>query len=202
MVKLRMKLLSFTWDYEFEVLNGSPFPVILGLDFMRHTEMSVDVKSRTFSFGFAPDRKGEFCLGDEDASKSPYGLHLGKKEIQTVDGSKAECSDMSFKTLMREFPALFSSKLRAVKCAPYEIEMSDSIPVRSAPYQCAPPNLQIFRDMVNELLEQWIVRPSTSPYASPAFLLLKRGGGFRMVVDYRKVNAKIVFDSYPMPNID
>ena len=56
--------------------------------------------------------------------------------------------------------------------------------------------------MVNELMEQGVVRPSKSPYASPAFLVPKNGGGFRMVVDYRKVNSKIVFDSYPMPTIE
>jgi hypothetical protein len=56
--------------------------------------------------------------------------------------------------------------------------------------------------MVNELLEQEVVRPSKSPYASVAFLVPKRDGGFRMVVDYRKVNTKVVFDSYPMPTIE
>lgn len=46
------------------------------------------------------------------------------------------------------------------------------------------------------------MRPSKSPYASPAFLVPKSGGEFRLVVDYRKVNAKIVFDSYPMPTVE
>jgi hypothetical protein len=62
--------------------------------------------------------------------------------------------------------------------------------------------LAIFKTMVNELLEQGVIRPSKSPYASPAFLVPKNGGGFRLVVDYRKVNSKIIFDSYPMPTID
>ena len=56
--------------------------------------------------------------------------------------------------------------------------------------------------MVDELLENGVVRPSKSPYASPAFLVPKAGGVYRMVVDYRKVNGKIVFDSYPMPTIE
>jgi hypothetical protein len=45
--------------------------------------------------------------------------------------------------------------------------------------------------MVDELLEQGVVQLSKSPYASTAFLVPKSGGGFRMVVDYRKVNAKV-----------
>jgi hypothetical protein len=54
---------------------------------------------------------------------------------------------------------------------------------------------------VNELLEQGVVRPSKLQYASPAFLIPKNSGGFRLVVDYRKVNSKIIFDSYPLPTI-
>jgi hypothetical protein len=56
--------------------------------------------------------------------------------------------------------------------------------------------------MVNQLLEQGVVRPSKSPYVSPAFLVAKKDGGFQLVVDYRKINSKIVFDSYPMPTIE
>ena len=88
------------------------------------------------------------------------------------------------------------------KCAPYDIELVDNVPVRSPPYRCAPPKTAIFREMVRELLEQVVVRESKSPYSSPAFLVPKKDGGFRMVVDYRKVNNKVVFDSYTMPTIE
>ena len=46
------------------------------------------------------------------------------------------------------------------------------------------------------------MRESKSPYAIPAFPVPKKYSGFRMVVDYRKVNSKVVFDSYPMPTIE
>jgi hypothetical protein len=116
--------------------------------------------------------------------------------------SDSGSGDGSFNSLYDEFLALFSSKLGVAKCAPYEIELSDPTPVRSSPYWCAPPKLKIFGEMVDDLLEKGVVRPSKSPYASLAFLLPKRRGGFRMVVDYRKVNTKVVFDSYPMPMIE
>jgi hypothetical protein len=56
--------------------------------------------------------------------------------------------------------------------------------------------------MIGDLLERGMVRPSKSPYASPALLVPKSGGEFRMVVDYVQVNTKVVFDSYPTPTID
>ena len=104
--------------------------------------------------------------------------------------------------LMEEFPSLFSASLGVARCAPYDIELSDTSPVRSPPYRCTPPKLQVFKQLVNELLEQGVLRPSKSPYASPCFLIRKNSGGFRFVVEYRKVNAKIVFHSYPMPTVE
>jgi hypothetical protein len=46
------------------------------------------------------------------------------------------------------------------------------------------------------------VRRSYSQYSSPAFLVPKPGGGQRIVVDYRRLNKKIVFDAFPMSNVD
>ena len=103
---------------------------------------------------------------------------------------------------MLEFPSLFSTSLGTTRCAPYDIELTDDIPVRSPPYRCAPPRLRVFRQLVDELLEQGVIRPSKSQYASPAFLVPKSGTGFRLVVDYRKVNSKFVFDSYPLPSVE
>ena len=54
-------------------------------------------------------------------------------------------------------------------------ELSDPTPLRASPYRCAPPKLAVFREMVNKLLEQEVVRPRKSPYASPAFLVPKNG---------------------------
>jgi hypothetical protein len=198
-VKLHVRLLDFSWDHEFEVLNGGPFPIILGLGFLGRTSMVVAVASKRFSFGFAPHRVGEFGECSEGVGDDPYLRDLVAQVSEVVTGQAFGPGHLNVESFSAEFPALFSSLLGTA--VSYEIELSDSMPVRSAPYRCALPKMTIFRDMVNQLLEQGVVRPSKSPYASPAFLASKRDGGFRLVVDYRKVNSKIVFDSYPMPTI-
>jgi hypothetical protein len=38
-VRLRVRLLEFSWGYVFKVLDEVPFPAILGLDFLRHKLM-------------------------------------------------------------------------------------------------------------------------------------------------------------------
>lgn len=55
--------------------------------------------------------------------------------------------------------------------------------------------------MILELLENKIIRESSSPYASPVILVKKKTGDYRMCVDYRKLNAITVKDKYPLPLI-
>jgi hypothetical protein len=201
-VSLKIKLLGFSWKHEFKVLNGGPFPVILGLDFMERTSIMVDVVAKTYRFGFALERVGVFV---GPCSPVHGGSFFSQLIAQIGDGTE-DCGgkpgSLDVKTFTLGFPALFSPTLGSAKCEPYEIELSDAGPVRSAPYRCAPPKAAVLKAIVDDLLDQGVVRPSKSPYASPAFLVAKPDGGSRLVVDYRKVNARVLFDSYPMPTIE
>jgi hypothetical protein len=89
-------------------------------------------------------------------------------------------------------PMQYLSTLRS----PYEIDLSDPGPFRSPPYRSAPPKMRVFSEMVEDLLTKGLVGPSKSPYAIPAFLVLKSAGGFWLVVDYRKVTSENVFCFY------
>jgi hypothetical protein len=82
------------------------------------------------------------------------------------------------------------------------LDLTGEVPVRSRPYQCSPPRLQALREIVQDLLEKGVIRKSFSQYASPAFLVAKPQGGYRMVVDCRLLNKKVVFDAFPMPSVE
>ena len=174
-VNLHAKLLSFSWTHEFKVLNGGPFPAILGIDFLERTQMMVNAASKTFSFGFAPDKIGHFSRCDWEGEDQPFLQGLLEETSGMLGKGPVWPDGTSAQGIIAEFPTLFSSTLGSARVTPYEIELSDMAPVRSPPYRCAPPKLEIFRGIVNELLEQGVVRPSKSPYASPAFLVPKGG---------------------------
>ncbi len=52
---------------------------------------------------------------------------------------------------------------------------------------------------VDELLAEGYIQKSHSPYNSPFFLIGKKDGSYRPVIDFRKVNTLTVPDYYPIP---
>jgi hypothetical protein len=52
-VKINIESSLLSWDHEFKILRGCPYPPILGLDFHNRTKMLVHVDARKFAFGFA-----------------------------------------------------------------------------------------------------------------------------------------------------
>lgn len=81
------------------------------------------------------------------------------------------------------------------------IRCTSDVPVVYRPYRLAEPEKQILRKMVQELLDNGIIRESNSPYASPVLLVKKKNGEYRMCVDFRRLNAITIKDKYPMPLI-
>ena len=79
-----------------------------------------------------------------------------------------------------------------------------------APYRLAPHLRVVAEEYIDKMLAAKIIRPSHSPYASPLMLVRKAVKldplnplkGYRVVLDYRKVNANTVPDSYPMRNLN
>ena len=58
------------------------------------------------------------------------------------------------------------------------------------------------KEEVQKMLNQRVVRPSSSPWSSPTVLMRKKNRAWRLCVDYRKVNSMTRRDAYPLPRID
>jgi len=102
-----VKLLEFSWDQEFKILDGGSFPVILGLDFMRRTRMSVDVAAKTFQFGFAPHLTGQ-CGNPEGEAEGSSFLQSLLGQVSEMTIQDGVCNRVSFENFAAEFPGLFS----------------------------------------------------------------------------------------------
>jgi len=124
-VRLDLELLRFALDHEFKVLEGGPFPVILGLDFFTQTQMVIDVSSKRLSFRFRPDYAGDF---------SSFGkAQRGHSFLQSLTNEVSQWSkEVNGASNLAEFLAVFSTVLVTADCAPYVIELTVYTPVRSA----------------------------------------------------------------------
>ncbi|XP_029644577.1 uncharacterized protein LOC115218783 [Octopus sinensis] len=71
-------------------------------------------------------------------------------------------------------------------------------PVFSRPRHLAPDRLKTARAEFEHMLQLGLIRPSTSPWASPLHLVRKGDTDFRPVGDYRRLNSVTIPDKYPI----
>lgn len=86
--------------------------------------------------------------------------------------------------------------------AEIEIKLKDDKPVCYQPYRLSYSQREIVMAHVKEMLDNKIISPSSSPYASPIVIVKKKSGEDRICVDYRKLNNKTIKDHYPLPNME
>ena len=98
--------------------------------------------------------------------------------------------------------ALDNSELGTTDLVTHSIDTGDQPPIRQ-PVRRTPFALRSKVDeMVKEMIDQGVVQPSHSPWASPIALVKKKDGGTRFCVDFRRLNAITKQDVFPLPRID
>ena len=81
-----------------------------------------------------------------------------------------------------------------------ELELGSS-PVNCKVYPMSPLEQAKLDVFIRENLASGRIRPSKSPMASPVFFIKKKEGSLRLVQDYRRLNAMIIKNQYPLPLI-
>ncbi len=84
----------------------------------------------------------------------------------------------------------------------HRVHTGDSTPIRQPPRRLPPIKQEAANKAIQEMLDQGLIEPASSPWASPIVLARKKDGSWRFCVDYRKLNDATRKDSYPLPRID
>jgi len=186
-------------------------PVILGMDFLLESKMVLDFHKLQYCMPAISETK-TFPFPQHDVQPSSYfclalpGSSFDEETCQQIH-HLAQASDTDpptqnkIENLMLNWPTVCTRQIGRTNSVKHRIITVDEIPIRKRAYKVSLPKQQFIDSQVQELLDKGIIRPSTSPWASPVVIVQKKDGSPRFCVDYRGLNSKTLLDAYPMTQI-
>ena len=106
--------------------------------------------------------------------------------------------------LVRNEDAFAKNKIDLGSCSviKHKIDTAESAPIRQ-PLRRTPIGFEGEEEKyLREQIDQGVIRPSKSPWASPVVLVRKKDNSVRWCIDYRRLNEVTLKDAYPLPRID
>ena len=101
------------------------------------------------------------------------------------------------------FPDELPKGLPPIRSIEHRIDLvTGAEPVNGAIYRMSDHELKELKRQLEDLLDHGFIKPSLSPSAVLSYLLKRRTGSMRLVVDYRKLNAQTIKNSFGLPRAD
>lgn len=147
-------------------------------------------------------KKMEKHLADAKTSKegdSDKPITADDLDLSDVDTKHHD----EIRNMMRRQEDMWSGKLGNITVTEHTIELeSGARPHRAVPYRSGPKERELQGVELDKWLQEDAIEPSKSPWAAPVLFVPKKDGRMRFCVDYRRLNAVTIKDSYPLPRID
>ena len=117
-------------------------------------------------------------------------------------GSMLEGRSDDLCNVLNNFPKVLNGPSR-VSAVEFTIKTNgDLSKVRGRPFPLNPKRREAVAAELLKLIDQGVIEPSESPVTSPVFVVPKKSDEWRLVVDFRKLNAITIADRYFPPKID
>ncbi|PIK62875.1 Retrovirus-related Pol polyprotein from transposon [Apostichopus japonicus] len=139
----------------------------------------------------------------------PAGGPPAPTDLEELYSRSGEQLDDKDKTVLWKFLEanrdVFSCKgepLGRTGIVKHGIATGDARPIRQAPRRMPFHQRVQAQAEVDKMLEEGVISPSNSAWASPVVLVKKKDGSIRFCIDYRKLNNVTNKDAFPLPRID
>jgi RNase H-like domain found in reverse transcriptase/Reverse transcriptase (RNA-dependent DNA polymerase)/Integrase zinc binding domain/Integrase core domain/Chromo (CHRromatin Organisation MOdifier) domain/Retroviral aspartyl protease len=138
-----------------------------------------------------PEKEDATAMGDESWKDDVALDHLGVTERKRV------------LELLEGYQRMWDGHLGTFTATSHRIQLvPDAHPVHCQPYRAGPRARAAEHEEVQKMLKAGVVEPAVSEWASPVVLVPKPDGSLRFCVDYRRLNAITIRDTYPLPRMD
>ncbi len=162
--------------------------------------------SRIIFIGRLLARKAKNDQGDE-IHMVINKMNLAQQWAEAAHKGKEVMTMSTIPEQYKEYTEVFSEE--AARCFPLEREDDHAIKFKEGTpdtfsckiYPISTSETNFLRNWIDENLQKQFIRKSKSPYASPTFLIKKKNGDYRVIQDYRTLNAWTVPDTSPLPLI-
>jgi hypothetical protein len=106
-------------------------------------------------------------------------------------------------SMLSKHNTMWTGSLGEISITKHLIQLqSGAKPVYQPPYRAGVKAREVEKAEVDRMLAAGVIEPAVSEWASPVVLITKPDGSVRFCVDYRKLNALTIKDSYPLPRMD
>lgn len=195
--KVTLTIGQKSWTGKVYFVDNVPFTGILGMDVMKALEMIVRTKSGTV--GFENSNEEVFSVSSTTISRESEACSLEEMCDQAKVKATPEQEEF-FEEFLEGWFDKFQHVTGITNVSEHQIYLKPgTIPAKQRYYPISPHKLKILHEIVDELIAKGLVEESTSAWSSPVLLVEKKSGGFRMAVDYRKLNSCTVPYAYPVP---
>ena len=125
--------------------------------------------------------------------------------IARVSPEVSESCREQLRSLLDRFKGTFSTgcnDLGSTSVVSHDIDTGEAKPIRQSLRRYPPAHLQAIRQHVTDMVEQGVIEPAQSAWASNIVLVKKKDNTLRCCIDYRQLNSVTQKVAYPLPRTD